>query len=142
MSAPPIPQPKVTRYLRRKQPDHPLADSTGCVRIHRAVLWDKIGPGEHVCHWCRRRLHWDAKGIERLAADHLDGDTWNNDPANLVPACRTCNSGRSRRPDFLTHCEKGHRWTSETEYHRPDTNARSCRICNAERDRSRDRRKR
>lgn len=122
-------KPSTTRYLRRKDPDHPLADSTGCVRVHRAVLFDKIGPGEHECHWCPRLVSWEGRGINRLVADHLDDDRWNNAPENLVPACRRCNTERTINPHFPWGCRQGHRWTEESTYRRPDTNARTCLIC-------------
>lgn len=91
---------------------HPLAWGRGVVvSQHRAVLWDKIGPGEHSCHWCGCRLVWAPtklplpSGISRLIVDHLDNDRQNNDPANLVPACSACNTlrstpnaGRRRKP--------------------------------------------
>lgn len=65
---------------------------------HRWVLFQKIGSGEHECHWCGRIVSWDFEypegGDMALIADHLDGDTLNNDPGNLVPACNTCNNVR------------------------------------------------
>src|SRR5689334_2898842 len=33
--------------------DHPLADGQGRVSLYRCVLYDKIGPGTHPCHWCQ-----------------------------------------------------------------------------------------
>ena len=77
---------------RRLRPDaHPLADSSGYVFEHRAVLYDKIGPGVHPCHWCGRELIWR----EGLEVDHIDFDRANNAPANLVPSCHRCNTGRA-----------------------------------------------
>jgi hypothetical protein len=134
VSLPPVPTPVVTRYLRRKEPDHPLADSTGCVRIHRAVLYDRIGPGEHRCHWCPRFVRWDGSGIGRLVADHVDKDRWNNDPGNLVPSCRSCNTERAKNPNFPDRCINGHEWTDENTYIRPDGGGRMCRTCSAERE--------
>lgn len=58
---------------------------------HRLVLLARIGPGEHPCHWCGRRLVW---GVN-LVTDHVDFDRANNDPGNLVPACHRCNSRRA-----------------------------------------------
>lgn len=69
-------------------------------RIHRLVLMDVIGPGEHPCHWCGRPVSWDRsypKDIDGLVVDHLDGNKMNNDPANLVPACNPCNTRRRNR---------------------------------------------
>jgi len=77
---------------------HPLADRHGMVLEHRMVLFDKIGPGEHPCHWCGLILTWQP-GITPTAiiSDHLDSDRANNDPANLVPSCNPCNVRRSSR---------------------------------------------
>lgn len=77
---------------------HPLANKRGLVLEHRAVLFDGIGPRRHRCHWCGGWLAW--KPSERDSAmethvDHLDDDRLNNDPANLVPSCRSCNTKRS-----------------------------------------------
>lgn len=72
--------------------DHPLSNKAGVVAEHRKVLFDKIGPGPHPCHWCENALDW-ASG---LCVDHLDDQTGNNHPDNLVPSCLRCNWGRSR----------------------------------------------
>lgn len=83
-----------------RQPDHPLASDHGKVLEYRAVLYDKIGPGEHPCHWCGTLVRWQRGGKGRghrrgeLAVDHLDGDTRNNASENLVPACNRCNTLR------------------------------------------------
>lgn len=121
--------PTTTRYLRSKRPTHLLADTEGMVRVHRAVLYDKIGPGPATCHWCGRELAWKADGIRRVVADHLDANTRNNAPSNLVASCRTCNVRRAKRDDFLTHCGRGHRFTAENTYLRPDNKSRQCRTC-------------
>ena len=80
-------------------PGHPLATRLGRVFEHRMVLYAKIGPGEHPCHWCGRAVNWDRKenaGDATLIADHLDEDTLNNDRANLVPSCWKCNVNRGK----------------------------------------------
>jgi hypothetical protein len=126
----------VTLYRKVKLVGHPLAHANGAVYAHRAVLWDKIGPGEHRCHWCGRSITWFGPG-PRIYPDHLDRNRWNNDPANLEPSCHWCNSYRDRRPDFLTHCEAGHPWTPENIYFRPDGMGRQCVACNQARERRR-----
>lgn len=66
---------------------------------HRLVLWGKIGPGSHPCYHCAHPVSW-APGMKTskgaLVVDHLDHDTWNNDPGNLVPSCHQCNQKRKR----------------------------------------------
>lgn len=77
------------------QYDHPLARN-GQLEEHRKVLYDKIGPGPHYCHWnCGKLLEW--RDANELISDHLNGDKLNNDPENLVPSCRSCNVARARR---------------------------------------------
>lgn len=72
--------------------DHPLAAKTGDVLEHRYVLYEKIGPGRHPCHWaCGRILEWNVD----LHVDHLDDDKLNNDPENIVPSCISCNGRRA-----------------------------------------------
>lgn len=73
---------------------HPVAMKGGVVRVNRKVLYDKIGPGAHPCHWCGRPVSWELsypKDSGALVSDHLDGDKANNDPSNLMPACGSCN---------------------------------------------------
>lgn len=87
-----------TRYL----PDHPLADAHGIVREHRLVLYEKIGPGSHPCHWCEAIVTWqsykDGRQTGVLVSDHVDGNVQNNDPPNLVPSCFGCNRRRLTHP--------------------------------------------
>lgn len=91
-------------YVVAYQPAHPVARANGLVLEHRAVLHDKLGAGPQRCHWdgCgHRELLWEAAPGEddELTVDHLDHDRANNDPANLVPACRPCNAARRRGVD-------------------------------------------
>jgi hypothetical protein len=82
------------------RPGHPLSDRNGYVGEHRAVLYDRIGPGPHHCHWCGTEVNWmPGSGARRgaLVVDHLDNDAFNNADANLVPACQPCNGTRGRR---------------------------------------------
>lgn len=77
--------------------NHPLAYK-GTIGEHRKVLYEKIGPGPHRCHWewCgHRELNWLWDYPNRLEADHLDHDRTNNSPENLVPCCRSCNAKRA-----------------------------------------------
>lgn len=81
--------------------EHPGALSCGITRYHRIVLWDKIGPGIHACHWCGRDVYWDRLITEdwytTLVVDHVDWNKSNNDPDNLVPACNACNVSKDRK---------------------------------------------
>jgi hypothetical protein len=91
------PEPKSRRMLVR--PNHPLAGKGRLISEARAVLYAKIGPGPHDCHWCGSRVEWRpgegvrAKGV--LMADHINNDRHDNRPENLVPACQACNGGRN-----------------------------------------------
>jgi len=69
------------------------------VPLHRWVLLDKIGPGPHACHWCAKPLTWTGRP-DHITADHLDRNTHNNRPENLVPACHGCNVWR-QHPDRI-----------------------------------------
>ena len=79
----------------RYQHDHPLASRHGELLEHRAVLYAKIGPGPHPCHWCGKQREWGGPG--GIHADHLDTDRQNNDPENLVPSCKKCNGDRGKK---------------------------------------------
>jgi len=92
----------VTKVQRQRYvPDHPIAPPSGVVAISRLVLYDKLGPGGHPCHWCGRTVTWRAAGglaaPNNLLADHLDWDNSNNHPDNIVASCNTCNAHRTRR---------------------------------------------
>lgn len=83
---------------------HPLTSPTSKgsrVRRARLNLYETIGPGSHPCHWCGAPLRWQVtqRGADVLCADHLDDDTLNDDPANLVPSCRGCNGNRAQGID-------------------------------------------
>lgn len=95
------------RILQR-QDGHPLAGKNGRLYEHRKVLYDSIGPGPHECYWgCGSSVDWGG-GHEGLVADHLDGDTLNNTPENLVPSCRMCNWNRGTDPQFFEEQRNAH----------------------------------
>jgi hypothetical protein len=82
-------------YERIYLPGHPVADASGHVRVHRAVLYAKLGPGEHACHWCGQLLQWDASGpLPRIETDHLNWFPADNRPDNVVASCTPCNRKR------------------------------------------------
>lgn len=83
------------RYRNVHRPEHLLAPPSGFLSEHRVVLFDSIGHGPHLCNWCGTVVHWGTT----LLTDHVDEDKLNNDPANLVPACRSCNQWRNREKE-------------------------------------------
>lgn len=89
-------------YLLIHKAGHPLAMKGGRVAQHRVVLYEKIGPGDHLCNWCGACVSWDKSWpvhSNALVTDHLDHDRLNNDPGNLVPSCQSCNV-RRRNPSL------------------------------------------
>ena len=82
----------------RFAPAHPLAGKTGLVSEARAVLYDRLGPGPHACHWCGTTVDWvvGARGNipTALVADHVNSDPLDDRPENIVPACGACNATR------------------------------------------------
>lgn len=77
------------------RPGHPLATPKGNrVPEHRLILWDKLGPGPHPCHYCDLLVDW-LPGLRTqqgaLVTDHVDRNSHNNASDNLVASCQTCN---------------------------------------------------
>lgn len=100
----PVTEPRGDYVQLATQHGHALARG-GRLQEHRKVLYDLIGPGPHPCHWrdvysCGKdALEWGGRG--GIFVDHLDGDTHNNSPENLVPSCNGCNIRRGN-PESLT----------------------------------------
>ena len=91
----PAPTIGFARYAEEKNPAHPLANKRGVVAMHRRILYDKIGPGEHHCHWCDRSIIWSRKlHGNSIYVDHLDDHWDHNGEENLVPSCYVCNLHR------------------------------------------------
>jgi hypothetical protein len=70
--------------------------------VARIVLYEKIGPGPHPCHWCGEPVDWKQGGQfvpGALLADHVDFDPTNDTPENLEPSCNPCNAHRTREAD-------------------------------------------
>lgn len=94
------------RFLT-SQYGHPLSGDNGVVQEHRKVLYDKIGPGFHPCHWCGKQISWGGSG--GINVDHLNGVKDDNRSENLVVSCCLCNRigmrlGKARRG--LRSCER------------------------------------
>lgn len=76
-------------YIRLKEKDHPLSDTTGSVYEHRFVYHQYHGEGPFECHWCNTKVTWFDMHI-----DHLDDIVTNNEISNLVASCPLCNTKR------------------------------------------------
>lgn len=101
------------RYRTTHVKGHALAGADGKVYVHRLVLFNTIGPGEHACHWCNVTVSWDKRRGEdgALNVDHINSIGDDNRAENLVPCCVSCNNARSqqRRSDALRNAGW---WTS------------------------------
>lgn len=73
----------------RRLPDHPLAPPSGVIRVSRIVFFEKSGGVCPPCEWCGVELTW-----ETVCVDHLNSNTSDNRPDNLVASCRGCNANR------------------------------------------------
>lgn len=78
-------------YVLLGKPFHPLADRRGAVYEHRRVLYARIGPGVHDCHWCKTPVEW----MVDLEADHVNSIRDDNRSENLVQSCHACNTRRA-----------------------------------------------
>jgi len=94
------PQLNPKRYRLKKIPGHPLADRLGRVYVHRAVLFESIKWMVVPCFWCGCPISFSARTI---LADHLNHDRHDNRLQNLVPACDSCNAGRTRSNSHIRH---------------------------------------
>lgn len=117
---------EICGYWHIYMPDHPLKSHKGYIGEHRVVLYAKIGPGVHPCHWCKKPLEWVGETRwDGIYVDHLDRDRKHNVPSNVVPSCNQCNIHRHDLE--RTACDKGHAYTEENTYRYG--NKRKCRTC-------------
>lgn len=76
-------------YQKLNEPEHPLVNSDGYVYEHRKVCFDIYGEVLPDCPLCGDSINWGNCHI-----DHIDEDVSNNNPNNLRPLCRPCNTTR------------------------------------------------
>ncbi|MBP7253871.1 MAG: HNH endonuclease [Alphaproteobacteria bacterium] len=80
-------------YVMVHSPGHPLADKNRYVYEHRKIVFEVYGDNLPPCELCRKAISWKTCHI-----DHIDRDVTNNNPANLRPLCRGCNTFRDYPP--------------------------------------------
>ena len=108
-------------YEMKDAPDHPLANSCGRIYVHDEVLYARIGPGPHPCHWCGKLVDWKQtefrkmKGV--LCCDHLSGISTDNRDSNLAPSCFRCNISRSHPQNFGPADDWVQRGDQKLRYH-------------------------
>lgn len=91
---------QVSGYRHVQIKSHPICPPSGRLPEHRLILYNKIGPGKHLCHWCNAEIYWSVgrRAVPGdIVADHLDGNRLNNDPGNIVPSCSICNLKRAQK---------------------------------------------
>ncbi len=94
--------------IRVYKKEHPLADKEGRVARSRLILYEKLEGISGKCNWCSIELTWST-----LCADHINGNTLEDTPNNLVGSCRGCNANRSngtgygrKQPKECKYCKK------------------------------------
>lgn len=83
-------------YILIKRPEHPLSNTAGYVYEHRAILYEKLGEGNHSCFWCGAILCW-----ADIVVDHLNEIKNDNRADNLLVTCNRCNRARGAMIPFL-----------------------------------------
>ena len=92
-------KPLKSRYKKLRRVGHPLATKDGHLAEHRLILYEKIGPWAHECNWCQRMLRWTPGKMEEdsILPDHINWNTHDNSPDNIVPSCPKCNALHRQR---------------------------------------------
>jgi hypothetical protein len=83
-------------YQLIREPNHPLAHSTGYVYEHRFVYYENINKDPKECSMCGKEINWS-----NLHIDHIDCDVTNNKKENLRATCRPCNTFRGYKLDSM-----------------------------------------
>jgi hypothetical protein len=135
-------------FDRKIGPRQPKQSPNGYWRIgpdylHRVTFELCFGIEGHTCFDCGRSLVWrtrkrsDTWG-DTLVVHHADGDRSNNDPANLLPACASCNSRTHLAGRSYMHrdrCPNDHPLKGRNVYLR--NGYMQCRVCHNKRQRER-----
>lgn len=99
LNAPPPPRYRIETkdgYVLLQRPGHPIANHAGYIPEHRMLMYDRLGAGDHSCHWCGKVLEW-----KKICIDHIDNDRKNNNLTNLVVSCNHCNRIRGYISGFM-----------------------------------------
>lgn len=97
---------------------YPIAGKRGRVPYHRFVLYESLDrPFSSRCFWCGYLLPWSSTVTNAqfhiVNADHLDGNTANNDPCNLVPSCGWCNMNRNWAEKHSKFWSQWRKWLAD-----------------------------
>lgn len=137
-------------YYRWKRYGDPLRESrklhTWTVNANGCWVWDQVasssgygvlsyrGKTIYAHRWVyEQRVGQIPKGMQ---LDHLCRNRPCVNPAHLEPVTQKENIKRS--VEARTHCSRGHEYTTDNTYRRPDGRSRMCQTCRRERVRGRD----
>lgn len=98
---------------------------------HRRLRRERGHPSEHLCVDCGRPAEdWAYDGDDEERSELVGGYilTFSLNTSSYSPRCRKCHSRYDDRRRERTHCKRGHEFTPENTYIRPNGN-RECRAC-------------
>ena len=79
-----------TTKIKLRDKSKPLSGRYKCVTIYkRAIIKSQYPYALHKKNTCEH-CGFVPVHISQLDVDHIDGDRWNNDPANLQTLCANC----------------------------------------------------